>query len=74
MAKGYSPAGRSATIIDSTTELLARARTWAWFARVASASNIADGPSRLEFGEILSLFPRSVRRHIEWDEVLAGKV
>ena len=74
MAKGYSPAGRSATIIDSTTEMLARARTWPWFARVASASNIADGPSRQEFGEIVSLFPRAERRHIVWDEVLVGKV
>ena len=47
--RGYSPAARSSDIIEEAAEILAAAETYPWFARVATGSNIADGPSRLDF-------------------------
>ena len=43
---------KSAAIISATLVMLARLGCYAWFERVASASNIADGPSRLEFSAV----------------------
>ena len=51
-------------MIKDAAELLASAETNPWFARVATGSNIADGPSRLDFAS-LDTFSRS-RRCLDW--------
>ena len=68
--EGASPP--TSDLIDATTELFAESGTYAWFARVGTASNIADGPSRLDCGELLYLFPEARRRQVAWDTVLLG--
>ena len=67
LIKGYSPVARSASLIDATLQALAGVGTYPWFARVPTASNIADGPSRLCFEEVLRLFPSATRRTIDWE-------
>ena len=66
MIRGYSPAARSSNIIDEASELLAKAETYPWFARVASGSNPADPPSRLNFEETEEVLPGAVRLRIDW--------
>ena len=60
LISGYSPLLRSAALISATLVELARIGAFAWFARVPSASNIADGPSRLDF-EKLRAWPGSAQ-------------
>ena len=66
MIRGYSPSSRSSDIIEEASELIASAETYPWFARVAAGSNLADGPSRLDFKELALLFPTARRRRVEW--------
>ena len=41
-----------------------------WYARVASHSNIADAPSRMDFSQLETL--GSTRFSVNWDLVLAS--
>ena len=52
MISGYSPVGASACIINAAWTHLAHLGCRTWFARVPSASNIADGPSRGQLGAV----------------------
>ena len=69
LTKGCSSALRSGALIDMTTETLAESGPYSWFARVGTASNIADGPSRLSCEELLYWFPDARRRRVKWDDV-----
>ena len=60
LMSGYSPVLKSAALISAMLAMLARLGSHAWFARVASASNIADDPSRLDF-RVLEAMPGSRR-------------
>ena len=53
--KGGSPSPASAMLVSLFWAEEASLRSFAWVERVASASNIADGPSRLAFAEICAL-------------------
>ena len=52
LVSGYSPLLKSAALIAAVLVQLARLGAFPWFARVPSCSNIADAPSRLEFGPL----------------------
>ena len=60
LIKGYSPSLPSGRLIGASWLADTRLRTTSWFCRVASASNVADGPSRLDF-EFMSAWPGSIR-------------
>ena len=49
MVAGYSPIHSSSAIIGEATAAMCRIGCRTWFSRVPSASNPADGPSRLDF-------------------------
>eukprot|EP00973_Karenia_brevis_P022592 3109599-Karenia_brevis.AAC.1 len=49
LIKQYSPVVQSAEILWKMAEVDAELRCWPWYARVASDSNPADAPSRLNF-------------------------
>ena len=49
MIRGYSPSLASARIIGAAWEEIARLQANCWFEHVPGVSNIADGPSRLDF-------------------------
>ena len=57
-------------MIDETTDMLAESGSYSWFARVGTASNIADGPSRLDCAELLYWFPDARRRRVDWDDII----
>ena len=48
LIRGYSPARGSCDIVREFIRLESYEQTWSWFARIPSASNPGDGPSRLE--------------------------
>ena len=52
LVSGYSPLLKSASLIAATLVQLSKLGAFAWFARVTSSSNVADDPSRLEFGPL----------------------
>ena len=52
LVSGYSPLLKSAALIAAVLVQLARVGAFPWFARVPSCSNIADAPSRLDFGPL----------------------
>ena len=54
LVKGYSAAGASLRMCLGVHMLCARHACLPWFARVCSASNPADDPSRLRFEKLLS--------------------
>ena len=58
LIRGYSPVRESAAIINETWLMDSELATGSWYARVPTASNIADKPSRLEFSELEKL-PRA---------------
>ena len=74
LIKGYSSSSRSGVILDLTADWMATVGTDPWFARVPTASNIADGPTRGKLEELLSLFPHAVRRAVDWQAVSKGVV
>ena len=61
LVKGYSQVVVSARIVDAVWLAEAGLGALSWFARVPSASNIADGPSRLAFHEVEALPASRVR-------------
>ena len=52
---GYSPSLASSTLISETACWDAKLGVFAWTARVPSASNIADGPSRLDCSPVRAM-------------------
>ena len=52
LIRGYSPVLDSASLINESWLMDAQLGTASWYARVPTASNIADAPSRLDFSEI----------------------
>ena len=60
LISGYSPVVASAAIISAAWAAIAKLGAYAWFARVPTVCNPADGPSRAKFAEMASL-PRSRR-------------
>ena len=52
LISGYSPVLASASLISTIWGLLAQLRAAAWFARVPTVCNPADGPSRGRFDEM----------------------
>ena len=70
---GCSPVKASAAILDALASVDAELGVVQWFARVPSASNLADGPSRLDFASVAAL-QGAVRcdlsrcaRFVSWD-------
>ena len=61
--KGYSPSDFSRHIIQAISHEETLLPCWPWFARVASCANIADGPSRLKFLNMIRL--GAVQREVE---------
>ena len=61
--KGSSPSLHSRNLLWRAAAAGAQLKHYPWYTRVPSASNIADGPSRLDFGLVLQLFPEAVRDH-----------
>ncbi len=70
--KGYSPIPSSAARLQAAGILEARAQCSLWFARVPTESNLADGPSRLRFGEVLALGGSVIEADIPDDWRCAG--
>jgi len=52
LIRGYSPVRESAALIHETWLVDARLGCASWYARVPTASNIADDPSRLSFTQL----------------------
>ena len=52
---GYSPQAASSTLVAASARLDSSLGVWQWAARVPSPSNLADGPSRLDFDEVKRL-------------------
>ena len=52
LVRGYSPVLDSASMVNENRLLDAQVATMSWYARVSTFSNIADGPSRLDFSEV----------------------
>ena len=72
MIRGYSPSLASARIIGEAWARIAQLAASVWFERVPGVSNIADGPSRLDFSVVEAIGAR--RRRIadsDW-RVLGG--
>ena len=55
LVRGYSPVRHSARLVGATLLLDAKLSILSWFTRVPSFSNIADGPSRMDFADVLRL-------------------
>ena len=55
LVRGYSPVRHSARLVGATLLLHAKLSILSWFTRVPSFSNIADGPSRMDFADVLRL-------------------
>ena len=55
MIRGYSDSKASVSILKAYAEIDDANPCIPWFARVQSAANIADGPSRLKFEELEGL-------------------
>ena len=55
LIKGYTPSVASARLVAAFWEMEACLASYCWIDRVPSASNIADGPSRLTFDEVVEL-------------------
>jgi len=70
LIKGYSPAIPSAELIAVAWLGLAEARAAPWFARVPGPSNIADGPSRMQFKECADLGIERVQLSVGWERSL----
>ena len=76
LIRGYSPAWPSAELIATTWLALAQCRCRPWFARVPGPSNIADGPSRLQFetagrlGAVLCDLPDQWLDWVRWSGTL----
>ena len=71
---GYSPVVASAELITASAMLDARLSLHQWCARVPSPSKVADGPSRLDFAEVLALGGEQHNlANIRWD-VLAAQL
>jgi hypothetical protein len=66
----YSPVEASSNILWAIAEQDARTQTSSWYARVPSASNPADGPSRLRFEEACRRW-NAVRVQLDWDAISA---
>ena len=56
LIRHYSPHEASADIIWQAAAMDIEARSSSWYARVASASNVADAPSRLRIEEVVRAF------------------
>jgi hypothetical protein len=52
LVRGYSPVLDSARLIGESWLCDARLGAASWYARVPTAANIADGPSRLDFAAL----------------------
>ena len=52
LVRGYSPVLDSGAMINECRLVDAQLATRSWYARVSTFSNLADGPSRLEFSEV----------------------
>ena len=59
--KGYSPVRESAGLVEEISLRLASLGAFVWYARVPSASNPADHPSRLDWKKFFSFFPDARR-------------
>ena len=55
LIRGSSPVAASRALIEAIWRELARCQAAAWFARVPSRANPADGPSRLDFSGLAEL-------------------
>ena len=71
LIKGYSPVLASAEIVGDIWMWDALEGTTPWYERTPSPSNLGDGPSRLDFEEVLAI-PGSLRVSpvlpVEWSE------
>jgi len=54
LVSGYSPLAESAALIAAALSQFSCLGAYAWFGRVPSCSNVADAPSRLDFGPLSS--------------------
>jgi hypothetical protein len=60
LIRNYSPSWTSREIILRVKVLDSRASSFDWYARVPTGANWADGPSRLDFKDILNIGGREV--------------
>ena len=61
LIKGFSPVRASRLIVEATWAELALLQAAAWFTRVCTDGNCADGPSRLQFDALRALPMPAVR-------------
>ena len=69
LVKAYSPSEVSSELIDVAMASVADVSVYPWFARVATASNIADLPSRFMWKELYDILPKVSRKRLggrEW--------
>ena len=55
LVKGYSPSLASSVLLSDTWLQDCRLGLFSWYDRVPTASNIGDGPSRLDYEEVVGL-------------------
>ena len=55
LVKGYSPSLASSALLSETWLQDCRLGLFSWYDRVPTASNIGDGPSRLDYEEVIQL-------------------
>ena len=63
LVRGYSPSVASAAILGEVWAMGLENGSLSYFDRVASKSNLADGPSRLVFDDDVTVAGRRCRRH-----------
>ena len=66
IVKGSSLSKESAWLIHAFWEIEVMNRSRSWLSRVPTECNIGDGPSRGEWEELRSLYPKYIRR--EWSQ------
>lgn len=61
LVRGISDSQGSRDILEWVADLELESPTISWYSRVPTASNVADGPSRLDFTEVRRMYPHSIR-------------
>jgi hypothetical protein len=74
LVKAYSPVLPSIRIVMSCLDWDFRSNSDSWYARVPTAANISDGPSRMDPSALLARFPARVMPPVFPEGIPRGKV
>jgi hypothetical protein len=68
LIKADSPSAASRGLLERLSRCDSSSPVPSWYARCPSASNIADGPSRMQLTELMSLYPAAKRVEVSLTE------